>query len=70
MFALVGVLWPSSDLGSLRSVVGVGWVVEGLAFAVIAQPTDNSGAVPSLDGLGVDAETGGHIGGGERAGGA
>jgi hypothetical protein len=68
LFGLAGVFWRSSDFGLLWWVVGVGWVVERFAFVVIAQATDNSGAVPGLDGVPADAEQVRHLGGGEHAG--
>ena len=63
-----GVLRPAADLGAVRRVVGVGRVVEVLAFVVIPLGTDNSGAPPGLDGVRVDAVGGGGLGEGEHAG--
>ena len=49
-------------------VVGVGSLVEHLAFVVVAQATDNSGAAPGFDGVAADAELRGHLGEGAHAG--
>src|SRR5260370_26071126 len=65
-----GVLGSTADLGAVRRVGRVGWVVEVLAFVVIPLGTDNSGAPPGLDRVGVDAVGGGGFGEGEHAGGA
>jgi transposase InsO family protein len=65
-----GALRPAADLGAVRRVGRVGWVVEVLAFVVIPLGTDNSGAPPGLDRVGVDAVGGGGFGEGEHAGGA
>ena len=47
-----------------------GWVVERLAFIVVALATDKTGVVPGLDRAGGDAEPAGHLVQGEHAGAA
>ena len=47
--------------------VGSGWLVEVLLFVVIPLPTDKSGVVPLLQGLGGDPEQGGDLGEWEQA---
>jgi N-acyl-D-aspartate/D-glutamate deacylase len=64
------VLGPTADLGAVRRVVGVGRVVEVLAFVVIPLGTDNSGSSPGFDRVGVDVVGGGGLGEGEHTGGA
>ncbi len=45
-----------------------GWVVERLAFIVVARATDKTGVAPGLDRAGGHAELGGHLVQGEHAG--
>jgi hypothetical protein len=58
-FVLVGVVWMAAGLGAREWDVGVGWVVEVLAFVVVALPADDPGASPVFDRLWVDLVDGG-----------
>ena len=57
----------AADLRSLHGLVGVGRVVEVLAFVVVSLGTDNSGSAPGFDRVWLDAVGGGGLGECEHA---
>ena len=68
--------WVGERTGSLGMAIAVGvplmfaagWVVERLAFIVVALATDKTGVTPRLDRAGGHAEPAGHLVQGEHAG--